>query len=277
MTEKSLIHTYFSVEIDDEPLSIEDIARVDNVKIVDHKEDMDQASFDIGDPEYEYQTLFIPGRRIKIVLGYLDGDTYTFVGEIAGIKVVFGADGIPVIKVKCDNNAKKMTEKQEQKQWENMKRSDMVKELAGKYGLDAYVADTIKKVEFETQAGITDAAFVVRLAAKENYLFKVRGNALYFGPEGGTRTSKRRLQYRVGKHSIASADLGFKTEDEARNVSGSQVNEREASTTEVNYREPDAMGDCVIDELAQQEGEGATDDDGVNFNEFERESIAYGG
>jgi phage protein D len=194
---------------------------------------------------------------------------YTFLGEVAGAKSKFGSDGSHTLAVTCDNRAKELTERQEHKQWEDKKRSEIVTEIAEKYGLKPYVVESGDVVPFETQAGITDASMCARLAAKENNIFKVRGNALYWGPEGETRTPSRLYHFRIEDHTIESADLAFKTEDEARSASGSQMDVN-GNVLNSQGAGGDSQGEVTTQELAEfEQGPLSSSDDGVSFGEFE--------
>lgn len=269
MTKTVYRETYFLISLAGETLSVDDLSRIDNIKIIDTKEDLSKAEFDVSDYDLEYQEVFREGTTITIEMGYLEGDFYIFTGEISIIDYKFPADGNPILKVKCNSRAKELMEEQKQVVWQDKSRSQVVKEIAESYGLKAYVKATKAIHSFQSQTGITDAAFIRKLADQEGYLFNVRGDTLYWGPEGTDREEKRILNYRTGDHSIKACSLKFKVEDDARGVTASQINEREGDTvTATAEGSVPPSGSEPSTDLAQ-ESTGTSDGTNLNQGEFE--------
>lgn len=266
-----LVHreTFFLITLAGETLSVEDLSRIDKIKITDTKEDLSKAEFDVSDYDLEYQEVFREGTFVEIEVGYLRGDSYLFTGEISAVDYKFPADGNPVLKVKCNSRAKELMEEQKQVVWKDKTRSQVVTEIAESYGLKPYIKDTQEVHAFQSQTGLTDAAFLRKLADREGFLLNVRGDTLYWGPEGTDRQEKRVLHYRTGDHSIKSANLKFKVEDDARGVTASQINEKEGDTiTATAEGSVPPSGSEPSTDLAQ-ESTGSSDGGNLQQGEFE--------
>ena len=249
-----------------------DLFYVDNLKIEDTKEDADKCEFTVADYEYKYSDIYTEEKSIRVVLGYLDGKKYVFIGKISTVTVKYPEDGIPRLQVVCISRVKELMETQENTLYEKMTASQIAEKIAGKYGLKAEVDATKTQFPFVMQTGVTDAAILRKLSRKANRIFKVRKNTLKFYKEDPTKEEKNIYYYREEDHSITNCEIKFKTETKARGVSGSNLNEREGSAVEA-----EADGANVAGSESTVDAAGTlTRDESVDFNS-EEGSLPWGG
>ena len=232
MTKQGIREPYFEITVGKSLLSMEDLFYVDNIKIEDTKEDADKCEFTVADPNYEYCDIYTEEKSIRVILGYLDGKKYVFIGKISTVTVKYPEDGIPKLQVVCTSRVKELMETQENTLYEQMTASQIAEKIAGKYGLKAEVDATKTQFPFVMQTGVTDAALLRKLSRKANRIFKVRKNTLKFYKEDPVKEASKIFYYREEDHSITNCEIKFKTETKARGVSGSNLNEREGSTVE---------------------------------------------
>ncbi len=155
------------------------------VKVVDSLTLPDMALIRIADPKGENvdtQPLQL-GKDIEIKASAM-GDRATesiFKGQIAAVEPEFGAKGC-TIAVRAYDKAHKLNRVRKVRTFQQMSAGDMVKKIAGDYGLAPKVESTDVVHEFFQQSNETDWDFLWRLALMHDYEVVVSDNDLNFRP-----------------------------------------------------------------------------------------------
>jgi len=155
------------------------------VKVVDSLTLPDTALIRIADPKGENvdtQPLQL-GKNIEIkasAMGARSTETI-FTGQIAAVEPEFGAKGC-TIAVRAYDKAHKLNRVRKVRTFQQMSAGDMVKKIAGEYGLAPKVESTSVVHEFFQQSNETDWDFLWRLALTHDYEVVVSGNDLNFRP-----------------------------------------------------------------------------------------------
>jgi phage protein D len=258
MTKKNIREPYFEITVGDTLLSMEDLFRIDSIKIEDTKEDADKCDFTVADVNYEYVDIYTEEKPIRVIVGYLVGDKYVFIGKISTVTVKYPEDGVPRLQVSCTSRVKELMDTQENTLWENITASQLAQKIADKYGLKADIDETTVLFPYVSQTGITDAALLRKLSRKSNRIFKVRGNVLAFYKEKPTAESAKVFYYREEDHSIKNCEIKYKTETKARGVGGANLNNMEGTPVEGEAEGADTAGsenvvDSIMDSLTRED------------------------
>ncbi len=120
------------------------------------------------------------GKKLEIKLGYADKKESVFEGLITGYTVDFPKNGSPSIVITALDRSFLMMKSAHSKVWNKMKDSDVVRQIAGDYGLSADLDDTTVTKSTIEQAGVSDYHFIRSLALDNDRLFYVIGQKLFF-------------------------------------------------------------------------------------------------
>ena len=230
---------FFAITLGDQPLGPEDLRLVESVTLTDEASDKDTATVRLADPDLSFQRRVQKGLSIQVTAGFALGETKTFVGEVSALSPNFPEDGLPTLTVECSSRAKKGHEAQKQKAWKKMKRSDIARQIAQTHGWVADVVPTQTVVEQESQAGESDVDFLQRLARKENYRFRVKGNVMTFRPAAGLKEKEpaATLDYRIGNHLIRSFSPRYGSDLRGKDVVAANVHGREKTVVTATAKE----------------------------------------
>ncbi|CAG7640767.1 phage late control D family protein [Paenibacillus allorhizosphaerae] len=136
-------------------------------------------AFDLVKREFKWiDTYFELGKSVEIQMGYKDQLETVMVGLITSISYSF--EEIPAFTVTGMDMSFLMMTSNKPESWDQKKYSDVVKAIAGKYGLTAKVDDTETELVTQTKVEVSDFALVSELARNTNFEFFVRGKNLYF-------------------------------------------------------------------------------------------------
>lgn len=250
MTKQNIREPYFEITVGDILLSMEDLFNIDNIKIEDTKEDADKCEFSVADVNYEYIDIYTEEKPIRVIVGYLMGDKYVFVGKISTVTAKFSEDGVPKLQVACTSRVKELMDTQENTLWENITASQLAEKIADKYGLKTNIDETSVLFPYVSQTGITDAALLRKLSRKSNRIFKIRGNTLNFYEEKPTEEASKIFYYREEDHSIKNCEIKYKTETKARGVGGANLSNTEGTPVEGEAEGGDTAGsENIVDAI----------------------------
>lgn len=219
---------FFQITFGTRTLTPEETALVTDVEIKDEAEDKDTANINVSDPHFRFQGMVIKGMSVRIVAGFYRGETKEFIGEVSGLTPQFPENGLPTLTIECSSKAKKGHEGQVNKAWKKMKRSEIAKKIAQKHGWVPDVDETTEVVEQESQAGESDVDFLLKLARKENFTFRVKGNVMYFkkSPNFDDLSPVATFDYRVGNHLVKSFSPRYASDETGKDVSASTINNK---------------------------------------------------
>ncbi|WP_028611981.1 phage late control D family protein [Paenibacillus harenae] len=120
------------------------------------------------------------GKKLQVKLGYADKKSLVFDGIITGYTLDYPSNGSPAIIVTAMDRSFLMMKTSHSKVWNQKKDSDVVRQIAGEYGLSAEIDDTTVTKKTIEQIGISDYHFIRSLAIENDRLFYVDGTKLYF-------------------------------------------------------------------------------------------------
>jgi len=223
---------YFQITLGSRFLTPEETALVTDVEIKDEAEDKDTANINVNDPYFRFQGMATKGMSVRIVAGWYGGETKEFIGEVSGLTPQFPETGLPTLTIECSSKAKKGHEGQVNKAWKKMKRSEIAGKIAGKHGWAADVDETTEVVEQESQAGESDVDFLLKLARKENFTFRVKGNVMYFkkSPNFDDLSPVTTFDYRVGNHLVKNFSPRYASDESGKDVNAATINNKSKET-----------------------------------------------
>ena len=151
-----------------------------------------------GDSHSEYlytdSKAFQPGNEITVYMGYNGINAFVGRGIISKYLPSFRSSGIPQLSLKAMDASVKMMESSNSMDgatYPDMSYSEIIKQLAGKYGLDiGEVEDTPSIKQTIKKAGVSDYKFAKGLANLMGFEFKVRWD---------TRSRKWKVYWRTPK------------------------------------------------------------------------------
>ncbi|CAI6081404.1 phage late control D family protein [Cohnella sp. JJ-181] len=120
------------------------------------------------------------GKSITINMGYTDRFETVFEGIVTGVGVDYPTGGLPVVSVKGMDKSMLMMRSKQSSQWKDKQASDVVKQIAAKYGLTPVVDDTMTPIPRIEQHRVSDFHFLHSLAFDNERDFMVIGSKLYF-------------------------------------------------------------------------------------------------
>lgn len=192
---------YFEVEIEGKPLPSTAVISVsvdENLEEPGKFEITFNENLDIETQQFTWleSPLINPGNKVKIYMGYAHKKSKQkdlFIsGTIKALTPSFQSSGIPGLTVEGYDQSHNMQKKMTGFNGNEVKYSDIVKEIAGKYGLNTSKVDDSGKKEdkVERKKGEKDYAMLRRIANNLNFEFFVRGDKLYFRKSNAGKKKK---------------------------------------------------------------------------------------
>ena len=136
-------------------------------------------------------TLFPFGSAIEIYMGYKDTEQLPLMlrGKITAVQTNFPASGFPQINVSGYDLSYCMTVGTGKLplKFPDQKDSEIVAQIADKYGLNSVVVDTQVKHRITEKGQQTDMQFLEKLAERNGYEFYTFDKTLYFRPPANVR------------------------------------------------------------------------------------------
>lgn len=120
------------------------------------------------------------GKSLEVKMGYTDKLVTLFDGIITGITLDYPEQSQPTVSVTGMDRSMLMMRSVQSKEWHDVKVSDVVKEIGGKYGLQLQVKETTETHKTIEQFRKSDFHFLKKLAEDEFFEFFVVGQTLYF-------------------------------------------------------------------------------------------------
>ena len=119
-----------------------------------------------------------------------------------------------------------------------MKRSEIAKKIAGKHGWKPDVDETKEIVEQESQAGESDVDFLRKMARKENFTFRVKGNTMQFkkAPNLDDQSPVAVFDYRIGNHTVKSFSPRYASDETGKDVEGASINNKSKKTVKTKSK-----------------------------------------
>ncbi|NDH07553.1 phage late control D family protein, partial [bacterium] len=178
-----LAQPYFDIYINGNQISKEAKRSVVSVEYEESDSDADLIRLTVND----YTTTFIDDTglekeaKIKLIFGHVNNYR-----EVEGIVSIIEADftdkGEFVLNIVAIDKTNNMTSKKKTRTWKKVKRSDVVRSIAGEYGFKAIVKDTGEVLDQITQDDETDAQLIKKMADSEalQFYYIQESNTIYF-------------------------------------------------------------------------------------------------
>jgi Rhs element Vgr protein len=145
---------------------IKEINRIPSVKMIIRDGDAAERNFEISNKDE-----LIPGKKIKIKIGFDGNNLQVFKGIITRQSIQVKGNGNSQMIVECKDEAVKMTIGRKSKYHENITDSQLVSDLVGQYaGLSSNAADTSIRHKELVQHHITDWDFLLLRAEANSML-----------------------------------------------------------------------------------------------------------
>lgn len=157
---------------------IKEINRIPVAKMILRDGDASERNFEISNTSD-----LIPGKKIKIKIGYDGTNTQVFAGIITRQAIRVKGSGNTEIQVDCRDEAVKMTIGRKNKYFEDIKDSNVFDDLIGQYGLKGDTQDTSLTHKELVQHHVTDWDFMLLRAEASGMLVNVNdGTVKVFKP-----------------------------------------------------------------------------------------------
>jgi phage protein D len=193
-------------------------------------------AFDISTNDFLWlDDVFVLGKAVEISMGYEDKLVAVFQGYITSVTVELTGDEAPSLLVRGMDMSYLMMKGSKSKSWSEKKYSDIVKEIAGTYGMKTKIDDTTTLYNTVSQNQVDDYHFIQYLAELVNYDFFVVGKTVYFRKPLTEMTPVVDLQYGSMLRSL-SIDMNIAdqiTEVTVRGWDNKELKVVEASATTV--------------------------------------------
>lgn len=196
--------------VDERDLLTDERMEVEEVRVDSTLEGMDQfsvtvnGSFDVekrrfrtpgGDDPIE--KLFAFGTRVEIGMGYVTVPRHEtlFLGVVTSVKTSFPSSGLPKITVSGYDLSYCMSHGRVSKTWDSRKDSQIAAAIAGKYGLEPDVQDTLVEHPRTEQNQQTDQEFLAQLADRDGFEVYTRRGTLHFRAPESDETAVVELEW----------------------------------------------------------------------------------
>jgi phage protein D len=141
--------------------------------------------------------LFAVGSEVEVQMGYVDAQKTLIIGEITGLEPEFCPIAPPTITVRGYDRRHRLMRDYQTKTFAQMKDSDIARQLASDYGLQAEVEDTGTTLDYVLQHNQTPWAFLQTRAQRNGYEVVVADKTLYFRPHQPADTEALSLKWEV--------------------------------------------------------------------------------
>ena len=166
------------------------------------------------------------GSRVSVHLGYKDAAEEVFAGELLGFRTMLSGDAPAMLEVTGASPLHRLQRGRHSRGFENKTPAEIIKNIAGLYGLGCEAEDFGSKHEFTASREETDLEFILRLAssyAKEVYAFNSK---LHVAGEVTVRNDE--VIYEWGKSLIEfEAEETIRGLFPAMNVTGRDIGKNE--------------------------------------------------
>ncbi|MEY4903214.1 MAG: type secretion system tip protein VgrG [Bacteroidota bacterium] len=132
--------------------------------------------------EFKHQSIFEPGKEVEIKLGYKLKPKTIFKGIVSKTNIKIKDESHSAISIHCSDKAVKMTLNRKNELYKDKKDSDVVQEIAGKYGLSPDVKATKVQHKKLVQYYATDWDFCLARAEHNGMVVTTEQNKFIMQP-----------------------------------------------------------------------------------------------
>ncbi len=190
--EKKHLNLYvpaYQIKVDDKDLlrklymEIASVTVDNTLKGADRFSFVVNSNFDFKSRQFAHLTdVFAFGNSVEIRMGYQNGKKLPLMlrGTVSSVATGFPASGLPQITVSGYDLGYCMTKGRDSDNWTNKTDSEVVTEIAGRYGLTAETEDTRVRHPTTQKSTESDQQFLEKLAERNGYELYVFDQTLYF-------------------------------------------------------------------------------------------------
>jgi phage protein D/phage baseplate assembly protein gpV len=188
MPETSKDHVaLYTILLDGADIPQEQRDRIKEIRVEDHLRLPDVCTITITYPKAEGidSHPFTIGKRLEVRLGAMDEQSTEtlFEGDILTLLPAFGKGGVG-LTVRAYDRAHLMNRSRKVRMFQNQTSTDIVKKVVSEYGLSFEGEPSGDPHDFMQQDNETDWDFVLRLAERCGFIFRVRQSKAYLGTKG---------------------------------------------------------------------------------------------
>jgi len=222
----------FIIEIEGNRLSKDITHEITSFVFEDNEEELDVLEITVTDRNLQFvdNPLFQEGNEVVARFGYVDNLSPKKIAVIKEIDYDFPDGSEPTIHIKAYDKGHKLTGRQIQRVWQKaapgILYSEIAKQIAAEHGLTPVVTKTIGRHLRVVQGNISDAKFLMGLAAKSRdregkgvtgYAFYIQDNELHFHPRKLESRPALVLEYFTDCEGMLRS---FKPSTQAQSVKG---------------------------------------------------------
>lgn len=120
------------------------------------------------------------GSEVRVALGYMGATKVIFEGEVTGWKGAFPRRGPRTLTVVAHDRFHRLRREKKQRNFTQMKDSEIAQKIAGEYGFSCDVKTSLVKHDYVIQANEPDADFLLERARASGFELFVEGKKLVF-------------------------------------------------------------------------------------------------
>lgn len=218
---------YYSIKFNGKPFPSNLLKYVSDVMVDESDDKATLGKISFTDPEEILlnNPNLLENTPIEIKMGHLEGGKRVMLdGRIKLVEVSYPQVGVPNVTIVAIDKSKVMSTTKRERTWNNVKKSDVVRQIAKGYGFKVFVESTSLKVETITQNNETDIQFVRRLAEEENFTVEVTANnEFHFRPRFKRKNPIATLYYGIGNYDIKSFDPSFVEQEYEKRIDTSEI------------------------------------------------------
>ncbi|NTU58407.1 MAG: type VI secretion system tip protein VgrG [Chlorobiaceae bacterium] len=201
-----------------------------------------------GTFEASDDTLFMPGKKIEIQLGYRSTNESVFKGLVIKQSIKIRSNK-SLLVVECRDEAVKMTRGIKSRYFVDKKDSDIIEEIIGTYSLQCDVTASVPDLKEVVQYESTDWDFVVCRAEANGFLVMVENEGIVVAPPDTSASPVLTVKYGA---TLLELDAEMDARWQSRGITATSWSPAEQELVETDATEPSTTGNGNIsaDELA---------------------------
>lgn len=212
----SVSHIPFGVNPTEEDRLVDVSSSVEQIQIVDHERKKDKCTVTLDNSKLDKteSDIWRRGSSFRVIYGHSDRRSP------ARIFVITRISGGRTLSVEMEGRETVLDVTKVRRVFNNVRRSDVIKQIADEYGFDAkFIEDTDHVFGSIAQTNMTDFAFVNRLARKEGFQFWIDEDGFHFKERKVGSRPNTVLTYHVDPNKGDILDFSFENEIKSKPAS----------------------------------------------------------
>lgn len=202
----------FEVKVGSQTFTQSEPKGLQSLVVEDHMDMVDMLTLEVGGAAGNPDWNFKIGDEVQAKAG--TGSGILFKGNITAIEPGFSGGGIASMRVRALDPVAKLGRGRKTRFWENVKDSDIVKEVGAECGLSVKTDPTDQTRAYVLQRNENNVAFLKRLAAQNNFTLRVEETTLEFKKN---QYSGEDIEIEMGKN-LGSVKMNFNSAEQVSQV-----------------------------------------------------------